>query len=158
MYRYPTSTSSLKMRRRMSILLVLTLVLAIACISLGIAYGRAANANVNTSKILVAKAQNEVSNAKTRAYQLTQASSSSVAAMVAQVRQHVYALHQINELTTGIYGGRQVFIDETLLTTCDEFLNECDAKIQGGSSLSVTFVNLRDAIDALYESISLAAA
>ena len=57
-----------------------------------------------------------------------------------------------------IYGGRQVFIDEALLSACDEFLNECDARIQGGSSLSVTFVNLRDAIDALYESISSAAA
>ena len=51
-----------------------------------------------------------------------------------------------------------MFIDEAPLSACDEFLNECDARIQGGSSLSVTFVNLRDAIDALYESISSAAA
>lgn len=158
MYRYPASTSTLKMRRRMSILLVLTLVLAIACISLSIAYAKAASANANTSAILVAKAQNEISNAKTRAYQLTQTSSSTVSAMIAQVRQHIYALHQINELTTGIFGGSQVFIDETLLSTCDTYLNECDTKIQGGYVLSDTFVLLRDTIDALYERISSASA
>lgn len=158
MYRYPVSSSSLKLRKRLSILLVLALVLAIACAGLGIAYGRAAKANANTSSILLAKAQNEVSNAKTRAYQLTQASSSTVAATVALVRQHIYALRQLNDLMTGIYGGGASFIDMSLLESCETLLNDCDLKLQSGASLSVTFVELRDAVDSLYNSISVALA
>lgn len=117
----------------MSILLVLTLVLAIACISLGIAYSRGGKRKHEYVQDSVAKAAKRGLQRKDACLPAYAASSSSVAAMVAQVRQHVYALHQINELTTGIYGRRQVFIDEALLSACDEFLNECDARIQGGS-------------------------
>ena len=44
----------------------------------------------------------------------------------------------------------------SLLETCETLLNDCDLKLQSGASLSVTFVDLRDAVDALYNSISIA--
>ncbi|MDR3050223.1 MAG: hypothetical protein LBU67_00695 [Oscillospiraceae bacterium] len=154
MYRYAAPRSA-RSRNQQTLLFLLTLALAITCISLLFAYLRASSINVNTHSVLISRMQSEVSQAKTRAYQLTQTGGSKIESMIAMVRQHVYAMRVINEMSSGVYGAGTVLVQDALINDCITFLDQCDAKLQTGSVLMETYALLRVAIDKLYENTAL---
>ena len=152
MYHYVNPINTKKRRRQMQILMALCLVLLIACVSLFIAYQRASQESRAAGEMLVAKMQTEASNARSRAYSLSQTSGSSATALIAATRQHIYAMRVINELTAGIYGAGRYLIDPDQITACITLLDECDTKQAAGLVLTTTYTNLRSAVEVLYES------
>ena len=122
-------------------------ILVIACISLFIAYRNASNTSANTRAMLVSRMQKEATDAKARAYELTQSGGSKLDALVAVVRQHVYAMKTINDITAGIYGPGNVLVNETSINNCIVYLDESDKKNQTGAVRTGTFTSLREAID-----------
>jgi len=155
MYPYgQSSRSSNASKTQQTILLLLLLALTIVCIGLAIVYSSASRVNDATHRVLVSRIQIEVSNARTRAAQLLPTGGSRTEAMVATVRQHVYAVRTINEMAVGIYGVGNALVNETLINNCIELLDQCDQKIQKGEVVTGTFDDLSSAIDILYEQIS----
>ena len=155
MYRYgQPSRSSNASKTQQTILLLLLLAVTIVCIGLAFAYSSASRVNDNTHRVLVQRMQIEVSNARTRAAQLLPTGGSRTESMVATVRQHVYAVRTINEMTALIYGPGNVLVNEMLINKCIELLDQCDQKMQRGEVVTGTFDELNSAIEVLYEQVS----
>jgi len=156
MYRYGQPPRSSRVsKNQQTILLLVLLALTIVCICLGIVYSSAAKTNDNMHQVLVSRVQSEVSDAKKYAAQLLPTGGSRTESIVAIVRQHVYAVRAINEMTGKIYGLGNVLINETLINNCVQKLDECDAKIQTGAVVTGTYDELSSAIDILYEQVSV---
>jgi len=156
MYRYgQPSRSSSASKTQQTILLLLLLALTIVCIGLAIVYSSASRANANTHRVLISQIQIEVSSARTRAAQLLPTGGSRTEAMVATVRQHVYAARTINEMAARIYGAGNVLVHEMYINNCVELLDECDRRMQTGRVVTDTFDELSSAIELLYEQVSV---
>ncbi len=155
MYRYNQPSRGGRSRNFQTILQLITLLLFIATVSLGFAYFRTARINANTHTVLVARLQNEVSQAKTSSDQLTGTGGSKISSLIATVRQHVYAARVLNEMSTGIYGPGNVLVQDALINDCITVLNSCDRGVQTGSVLTGVFAELRVAITKLYDDSAL---
>ncbi len=155
MYRY-TQPSRSKNRSNIqgTLLSLLVLVLAIASISLFFAYSSASRTSANTRHALVSQIKTEVSQAKTRVTQLLPTGGSKTEAMVATVRQHVYAARTVNVMAAGIYGAGNVLVSEATINRCIELLDRCDQKIQTGQVVTDTYNELSIAIDELNSLLS----
>ena len=155
MYRYAQSPRSARFRRKQTLLALSVLLLFLLCLSLVYVYVQSVRVNNNTHEVLFGRIQTETSNAKTRAYQLSQTGGSRIEALIASVRQHVYAVRVLNEMSSGIWGAGTQLVDETLINACVSQLDQCDLLLQTGGTLTATFVNLRTAIDVLFDAVSL---
>ena len=155
MYRYGQPSRPSRSKYQQTFLLLLILGLTIACIYLAVSSSGATRANANTHKALVSQIQTEVSQAKTRAGQLLPTGGSKTESMVAAVRQHIWTARIINKMAIDIYGAGNELVNELLITNCVGYLNECDRKIQTGQVVTDTYNQLSDAIDILYEQVSM---
>lgn len=147
MYRYGQPPRSARSKHKQTLLILALLILLIVSISLFIAYRSASRIGANTREVLTGHIFNEVSLAKASAYQLTPTSGSKAASMISIVRQHVYATRTLNELSNSIYGVS--IANETTLNNCIAYLDECDLRLQKGTTRSETYTSLRTAIDEL---------
>ncbi len=155
MYRYNQPYRGGRSRNFQTVLQLVTLLLFIATVSLGFAFFRTSRINTNTHNVLIARLQNEVSQAKTSAEQLTGNGGSKVASLIATVRQHVYAARVLNEVSTGIYGPGNVLVQDALINDCITVLNTCDRGVQTGAVLTGVYAELGVAVTKLYEDSAL---
>lgn len=155
MYRYGQPPRSSRSKYQQTVLLLLLLVLIVTSVSLAIAYADASRANDTTRNALLLRLKNEISWARTRASQLLPTGGSKTESAVATVRQHVYAVRTVNELTASIYGAGKVLINEASINVCVGLLDECDVKIQSGAVVTDTYNSLVNAIEDLVSQAAL---
>lgn len=154
-HRYPRSTPRRMSKRNRTIVGFAILILLVLTVALLVGYLNANSANQRTRTSLIEKVQNEVSQARNRATQLSQTSGSATASMVSLVRQHVYGVRMLNELTSNIYGSGSLLVSDTSINLCISYLDQLDSNIQAGNNLTQTFTLLRDAIEELYNEADL---
>lgn len=154
-HRYPKAMPRRMSRRNRNYLWLAVILLAVLCGVLFFFFLSAQGASSGTRTALVEKTQNEVSQARNRAYSLSQTSGSSTAGMVAQVRQHIYGVRVLNELSISIFGPGNSLVTEASINLCLTYLDQCDQNLQTGATLTQTFTLLREAIEKLYEEADL---
>jgi len=153
MYYSHSSRNPNATKNQQTILLLALLALTIVCVGLGIVYSGASSANNNMRRVLVAQIQIEASSAKTRAAQLLPTGGSRSESRVAMVRQHVHAVHVINEMAGKLYGRGNELITATYINRCVTLLDECDQKIQIGHVVTDTYDELNRAVDELLKQV-----
>lgn len=149
-HRYPKAMPRRMSKRNRTIVGFAILILLVLTVALLVGYVGATTANSRTRLSLIEKVQNEVSQARNRATQLSQTSGSATASMVALVRQHIYGARLLNELTSNIYGTGNLLVSDASINLCINYLDQLDHNLQTGTNLTSTFTLLRDAIEELY--------
>ena len=153
MYRYSQSSRPHRSGYHQTAIVLGILALVVTCVYLSISYARASHNESSMRKTLIQRMQSEYSQAQKSARLLNPTMGSQITSMVATVRQHVYAMRTLNEIIASIYGNTKV--NELLINNCIDLLEQCDRKIQRGEVVTDTYRQLGDAIEMLYEQISM---
>lgn len=154
MYSFQAGGNRRKNKRRVQILGIVIFLLIVALIGVTVAYLRVRQSSAGVSEALLASAINEAGQAREAAYQLTQTSGSKTMSVLSNVKAHIYALRNLNTLTSNIYGAGTVVVDGELLTTCLRTIETAELKQQAGNVLTETFTTLRDQVDVVYQTFS----
>lgn len=149
--RYPKAAPRRMARRTRTIVWFAVIVLAVISVALLISFVRLYGQSGNTRVALIEKTQNEVSQARNRAYQLSSTSSTSSASQVALVRQHIYGVRLLNELCATIYGVGNTLVKDSTINLCVSYLDQLDHILATGGATTQSYTQLRDAVEALYE-------
>ena len=151
-YRYGQHARSTRPKNRFTVLWLAAVILAIACAWLAVS---GSNASKEVGKVrgkLLEQIRKEAGDARTSSRELLPTSGSRLAAAVATVRQHVYAVLVVNRMSADLYGVQNTFIEnELMITNCIMLINECDRKIQAGDVVADSFNELSRTIDVLYD-------
>lgn len=153
--RYTKATPRRSSKRARTLLWLAMMALIALCIALLIGYTNARTVGLSTRGALVDKAVNEVSQARNRAYSLSQTGGSATTSMLALIRQHVYSVRVLNELCSSIYGSGNILLDEAMVNLCIEKVDLCEKNLGSGLSITESYTELRDSVDQLYQSAEL---
>ncbi len=155
MYSFDVNRRSRKDRRRIHILVLAIFILTILLTGVTYTLLKSRNFEDTTREVLVSRAISEAGDAQTTVYRLTQSSGTSSAALLANVRQHVYCLQCLNTLAGNIYGAGTIVVNPELLSTCMATIDLATVRMQAGNVLTEQFTLLRDQINTIATSFNL---
>ena len=141
------NTGKKRYKRTIRLLLLLVFMLVIALAGVTYSFIRQRNASVVVTDSLSARALSEAGSAQSAVYRLTQSSGTNTAALLADIRSHIYAMQCLNTLSSNIYGAD--ITDSAALEACMTTLDACQVRLQAGGVLTTQFTQLRDEVDAV---------
>ena len=143
------NTGKKRYKRTIRLLLLLVFMLVIALAGVTYSFIRQRNASVVVTDSLSARALSEAGSAQSAVYRLTQSSGTNTAALLADIRSHIYAMQCLNTLSSNIYGADVHITDSAALEACMTTLDACQVRLQAGGVLTTQFTQLRDEVDAV---------
>jgi len=148
-YREKSSTVKKARNRLMLAFLALTLVTAV----LGTLYTRANASTTRMQDVLIRQVNQEIAQANTYAQQLTSSGGSNTSVHVGRLRQHLYALSQLDSLSSSVYGVGHTLIDVAKISQAMEYLDECETRLLAGQSIASQLVSVRSLLEDLSQQI-----
>lgn len=100
----------------------------------------------------ISQARSEIESARTAASQLLRTGGSNTLKLLAQTRQHVYAINQLNDLSNTLRGGRLVAEDPLDLTF--RALDACEERLLAGLAIDTPLADLHAQLEAIYTQIA----
>lgn len=92
--------------------------------------------------------------ARTAASQISRIGGSEAWQMIAQTRQHIYALQEVNELTMVLLGRSQPLVPEAALETAMRYLEDCERVLLQGNTIDTQLSLLWSQLDIVAEAVS----
>ena len=150
MYSFQAGTAGRKRdKRTIRLLLVLIFILIVALAALAYTYVQQRTSASAVADSLSARATSEAGSAQSAVYRLTQSSGTNTAALLADIRSHIYAMQCLNQLASNIYGASVSITDPAKLDACLSTLDACQVRLQAGGVLTTQFTQLKDEVDAV---------
>lgn len=156
MYSFQANAGKRKTKQRIRLLSFVIFLLILLLAGVSFSYVRSRAVSEATGEAIVARVMSEASEAQSAVYRLTQSSGTNTMTLLSTLRSHIYALECLNTLAAGIYGAGATLTDPALLDACQETLSECETRLQAGSVLTTQMNTLKETVDQIVASRSLA--
>lgn len=110
----------------------------------------ASNRNGRLREVLIVQGSQETSAAVEGAQQLSRTGGSYTISQLGTIRQHLYAIRQLNALTAALFGANRGLVSNEKIDQAMQSLTTCESRLLAGQTIDVPLANLR----ALLEGIS----
>ena len=110
----------------------------------------ASNRNARLREVLIVQGSQEITSAVEYAQQLSRTGGSYTISQLGTIRQHLYAIRQLNALTASLYGANRGLVSNEKIDQAMQYLSTCESRLLAGQAIDVQLSNLR----ALLESVS----
>ncbi|MEG0766177.1 MAG: hypothetical protein RR482_00530 [Clostridia bacterium] len=136
-------------RRQQQVMLVVLCILLFGNIFQAFAYRSVSMRDARMREALVIRVQSEISSARSTSRLLSRTGGSNTSTLLSKVRQHVYGVQQLNDLTASLYGATRTLIQEDLVNAALAAIHTCEGKLVSGMALDAPLSELWQQLDAM---------
>jgi len=138
-----------KKTRRVMILLIIALLL-LNVVQFAV-YRSTFTQDSKLKDTLIAQVRADITSARSLSAQLSRLGGSSTQRYLAEIRQYLYGVSQLNGLTGQIFGGGQRLVPQDTVTEAVAAVDACEARLQEALAIDTPMAELQQALAALKE-------
>jgi len=140
-------------RKTRDVLVIVILIMMIVAVLLACLYVRALADARRISGVLTVQGGQEITQAQNYLAQLSRAGGSRTTQQIGQLRQHLYAIQQLNQLTQSLLGGNASVAGGSVIRQALDVVSECESRLLKGQAIDEQLQTLRALLDTLGEQV-----
>lgn len=109
----------------------------------------ASNRNARLREVLIVQGTLEINSAVEYAQQLSRTGGSYTVSQLGTIRQHLYAIRQLNALTASLYGANRGIVSNEKIDQAMQYLSTCESRLLAGQTIDVPLANLRSLLESV---------
>lgn len=154
MYSFSRKTEGVSRKLR-DILIILICILLIINVVQFFNYQTTMTRSVALRNTLVSRVRQDIAAARSVAPQMSRSGGSNTYRWLAQTRQYLYGITQLNELTTALFGDRQMLVPQEEVNIGMTAVDNCITQMQEGLAIDTPLSMLWKQLDILNEKAGL---
>ncbi|HML47728.1 MAG TPA: hypothetical protein PKE04_13365 [Clostridia bacterium] len=114
----------------------------------------ASNRSARLREVLIVQGTLEINSAVEYAQQLSRTGGSYTVSQLATIRQHLYAIKQLNALTASLYGANRGIVSNEKIDQAMQYLSSCESRLLAGQTIDVPLANLRSLLESVSKDVA----
>lgn len=142
-------------RRTRDILIILLCLFVLLNVAQYVFYRATGTRDADLRTALVTRVRADLDAARTTAMQFSRIGGSTTQRLLAETRQYLYGVKQLNELTSLIFGGGQMLVPQATVDAAIKLIETCESRAASGQTIDTPMSELWQTLGTLQEAASL---
>ena len=138
-------------RRTRDLLVLAVVVLFLPNLVQLIVHGAGSSLDATVRETFIAQARSDIESAQGLSTQLSRTGGTTTTQQLAQLRQYLYGLTQLNEMTAAIFGTGRALVPQSEVDATLDTVSSCESSLQAGHAIDSQLSTLRAQLATLAE-------
>jgi hypothetical protein len=143
---YYAQKRAMTKRSRDALILIILLLMMALIVTTGL-YVRLAQRDASAGMLLLGEGSDELGQARASMSQISRVGGSSSSQAISRLRQHLYAIGRLNDISAELYGARYVLVDNASISRALDAVNKCETRLLQGQAIDEQLQTLRVILD-----------